>query len=437
MENRVRSIALIGGVAVVAVVLLMAQRGQAQTVASDRAAGYVVFPKVVVDSTDLFGQGRKVDTLIQLTNTAEAAGTDTGCRVVECVYVDATKHCTNDVTRSCRTSQDCATGGICGTTADCQEHNFWVTLSAGQAIGWSANSGVILPVDAACGVSSQTIPEVPEQFFVGELKCVEVSSETGPPINANDLKGEATIYEVAVGVPSTGGVDARSYNGIGVQAMKSDLSVQSARCVGGTKQGQTCAVDLDCTGGGTCLSVLCLGANSAPGAVCGTATYAGCPSTLILNHWFDGAFNMPDAADPITTDLTLVPCTEDLRLVGAAATPATTVQFLIYNEFEQRFSSATSLRCFKETQLSQLDTLPGNENASIFSYAVQGTLVGQTTIRPVNGTELDKGHGLLGIAEEFVHGTAAFPRGSDAFDLHYSGRTTGKADVVTLHVSVP
>lgn len=437
MENRVRSIALIGGVAVVAVVLLMAQRGQAQMVASDLAAGYVVFPKVVVDSTDLFLQGRKVDTLIQLTNTAEAAGTDTGCRVVECAYVDATKHCTNDVTRPCRTSHDCATGGICGTTADCQERNFWITLSAGQAIGWSANSGVVLPVEGNCGGSSQTIPEVPEQFFVGELKCVEVMSETGPPRNANDLKGEATIYEVAVGVPPTGGVDVRSYNGIGVQATKSDLSAQSLRCVGGTAQGSTCTGDLQCTGGGTCLSVLCLGANSAPaGAVCGTATYAGCPSQLILNHWFDGASNGANA-DPITTDLTLVPCTEDLRLSGAAVTPATTVQFLIYNEFEQRFSSTTSVRCFKEARLAQLDTLPGNENASIFSYAVQGTLVGQTTIRPVNGTELDKGHGLLGIAEEFSHGTDAFPRGSDAFDLHYSGRTTGKADVVTLHVSVP
>ena len=50
MANRVRSIAIIGGVAVVAVLLLMAQRGQGQTVASDRAAGYVVFPKVVVDA---------------------------------------------------------------------------------------------------------------------------------------------------------------------------------------------------------------------------------------------------------------------------------------------------------------------------------------------------------------------------------------------------
>ncbi|MFI5397152.1 MAG: hypothetical protein ACHQ9S_16565 [Candidatus Binatia bacterium] len=440
MANRVRSSALIGGVAVVAVLLLMAQRGQAQTVASDRAAGYVVFPKVLVDSTDIFTQGRKVDTLIQLTNTAEAAGSDTGCRVVECVYVDATMHCTNDVTRQCRTSVDCATGGTCGRTDDWQERNFFITLSAGQAIGWSADSGATLPADAACGTTSQTIPFVPEKFFIGELKCVELQAQDGPPLNANDLKGEATIYEVATGVTPTGGVDVRSYNGVGLQAIKTDLSTQSARCVGGTNQGTACTADAQClpTGVGVCLPVLCLGSNPATGAVCGSSAqaYAGCPSTLILNHWFDGALN-PKTENPITTDLTLVPCTEDLRKVGAAATPATTVQFLVYNEFEQRFSASTSVRCFKETQLSRIDTLPGNDSVSIFNFSVQGTLTGQTRIRPINGTELDKGHGLLGVAEEFSRGSGLFPRGSAAFDLDFTGTPTGKADVVTLHVSTP
>ena len=126
MANRVRSTALIGGVAVVAVFLLMAQRGQAQTVASDRAAGYVVFPKVVVDvfktcvggttppgticttsttctgggtceiTDDTFRQGRRVDTLIQLTNTAvPVAPTTTGAVWWSAFIIDTMKHCSN------------------------------------------------------------------------------------------------------------------------------------------------------------------------------------------------------------------------------------------------------------------------------------------------------------------------------------------------------
>src|SRR5512139_3161771 len=185
MTNRIRSTALIGGVAVVAV-LLMVQRGQAQTLASDRAAGYVVFPKVVVDSSDIFRQGRRVDTLIQLTNTSSS------CRVVECFYVNATRHCTglnvNSVPNgACRTNSDCI-GGTCGLPTDWQETNFFMVLSGHQPVGWSANSGGVIPPDGDCPGepvdpgSGAVLPRscgtggpcaAPEPFFIGEVKCVE------------------------------------------------------------------------------------------------------------------------------------------------------------------------------------------------------------------------------------------------------------------------
>jgi hypothetical protein len=113
--------------------------------------------------------------------------------------------------------------------------------------------------------------------------------------------------------------------------------------------------------------------------------------------------------------------------VGA---PGTTAQFVVFNEFEQRFSASLSVTCFREIKLSDIDTLPGNEASSIFSAAVQGTLTGQTRIRPVIGSELDVGHGLLGVAEEFTG--PRFPRSSAASNLHFTGTTPDISDVVVL-----
>jgi hypothetical protein len=438
MANRMRSIALISGVAVVAVLLLMAQRGQAQSVTSDQTAGYVVFPKVLVDSSDIFSQGRRVDTLIQLTSTAVPSGPN-GCRVVECFYVNATKHCTNSNINEtpngpCRTNADCLRGGTCGLNDGVdgwQETNFFIVLSANQPIGWSADSGGSIPPDKDSCAGGQSIPAAPEAFFMGEVKCVEVDgtavtgpgATTGTPILANELKGEATIYDIAPGTP--GGVDVRAYNGVGIPALTTSGQPIAKTCAGGTKQGLGCGTDADCLGGGACEIAMCLGSNSATGALCPVATHASCPSTLMLNHFFD---QLP----VYHTDLTLVPCNEDLTKTGPAATPATTAQFLVFNEFEQRFSASLTVRCFKEITLSNIDTLPGNEAASIFSIYVQGTLTGQTRIRPVIGSELDVGHGLLGIAEEFyeVPGVG-FPQ-SDAFNLNYAGTNPDKSDVVVL-----
>jgi hypothetical protein len=461
MANRVRSTTLIIGVAVVAILLLMAQRGQAQTVGSDRAAGYVVFPKVVVDGSDAFGQGRGVDTLIQLTNTGP------NCQVVECFYINATKHCTRggfSPTGACRTNADCDAGQTCGLTTDCQgEHNRSFVLSPNQAIGWSANLGGVVPADGNCpGMTDpQPIPAAPEPFFEGEVKCVEVDGTTqqdttGTPVFANDLKGEATIYEVEPTSASTvGGVDVRSYNAIGIQAAAQSVGATATGdpykvCSDGT--GDACAVNGDCTSPATCVNAteLCLGSNGgscqsnvcsggghnglscstdADCGVCTTATHASCPATLVLNHFFDG---VAGPVAPIVTDLTLVPCSENVSPPGPSGIRPTTAQLTVFNEFEQRFSTSLAVGCFRETQLSDIDASPGNESTSIFSVVVQGTMTGQTIIRAVTGTEAFTGHGLLGVAEEFQNFGNGFPRGSDAFNLNYAGTKDGKADVVIL-----
>ncbi len=439
MAKRILSVAVIGGAAMAAVVFVCTQ-GRAQVVASDQTAGYVVYPKVFVDNTDVFGQCRNVDTLVQLTNTSA-----TDCRVVHCYYVDGTSHCSNGTSQShpnalgaCRTNADCDPTGICGQGWQLQ--NFSLYLSPGQAVGWLAGKGTdTIPLEQVPACTSlvppppsnqfQTIQPVREPYFTGELKCIEVSpSDFAIPINANDLKGEASIYEVepteGAGPcgPSSGRVDVRAYNGVGIQARLSDGLAQSnnVMCLGVTRGSTQCP------------------AGTGPGGA-DLPEYASCPAVLILDHWFDGAPVGVVPFESVRTDLTLVPCSEDLS--AATPPPTTTVQFLVYNEFEQRFSASTRVSCFDEQQLSKIDA-PNNPGASIFSFAVQGTFTGQTRIRPVLGSETNVGHGLLGVAEEFNEVLSGPPPatvlglGSAAFNLNYVGSNqvapNEKGDFVTV-----
>ena len=372
---------------------------------TDAPAGYLVFPKVVaatqqtclggtnpgtacLDSTQCLGGGvcpPAVDTVIQITNTNNTFG-----RTLHCFYVDP--------------------------TADCRADNFDIPLTRGQPFAWRVSQGSSTPLIAG------------RDPFTGEIKCFESNGDqlNPVPVNANDIVGEATIYTVASG--SQGSVDVRSYNGVGFQTtVVSPLeppAAQARRCTGGTNAGNTCTDDTQCPLS-QCGVLMCLGSNSASGAQCTTANYPGCPSTLILNNFFDDASD-PATGDPIVTRLTLVPCSEDLSVTdtGGLDEPVTAVQYLLFNEFEQRLSTSSRLHCFSDSQLSNIDSKIGAEKASVFNVGTQGTLVGQTRIRGVTTGETNVGHGIIGIAEEF-HGSA-----SVAVNLNQSAVSANKADFV-------
>jgi hypothetical protein len=406
MVKRALSIGAVSAIALLATVMTLSHGVRAQTVASDRPAGYVIWPKVVVDLDDVFLQGRTVDTTVQITNVSNSV------RTLQCYFVDATPRCTNGVNRfdtstACREGQvptDCQPGGSCQPTWN--ETDFTVTLSPLQPFGWSVGEGGTVP--PANNSPGGIINPVGDVYFIGEVKCIEVNASFFP-INANDIKGEATIYEVSGGIP--GSVDVRSYNAIGVQAVSNDGAAQSDR-------------------------VLCLGATSGS-TECATAEYASCPAVVVLDHFFDDQRTDDVIGGERTTDLTLVPCSEDLAT--QTLTP-TAVQFLVYNEFEQRFSASTRFQCFRETQLSRIDSRPGQEYSSIWNVAVQGTLTGQTRIRPITGPETNVGHGVLAIAEEFRSlGIPLGPgprgqTGSAAFNTVYLGSNSGKGDFVRFDV---
>ena len=387
--------------------------------ASDAPAGYLVFPKVQTNTLPADPAAPSIETVVQLTNTSQSV------RNVHCFYVSET---------------------------DCHPDNVNIRLTPGQPFAWQVSQSVSIP-------PFTLIPG--RDPFLGELKCIEVNDPTVPlPVNANDLKGEATIYTFRRTNGVVQDVDARTYNAIGFQtsvvsnteppgAQRACVGSQTActpggtqcgagtcgagKCVSGTKGGQGCNVNADCPFG-SCDALMCLGATSGAGSPCLAANYAACADTLILNNFFDQA---PDPADvnpnpalkrKITNGLTLVPCSEDLTTDDPE--PITVVQFLIFNEFEQRMSTATRIQCYSDLPLSNIDTVPGGEAGSVFNVGVQGTLAGQTRIRGVKNSDPTVGQGMLAVAEEFRRDPTTGSVASTAVNVNEVGMPVGKGDFV-------
>jgi hypothetical protein len=367
-----------------------------------------VWPKLLFSSAEdtvLSEAGETIDTTIQLSNTSDQEV------FLRCFYVNANSHCSNDPSRVCGNHADCnldqVSGGLC--QPGWLEVDFEISLTPHQPLLWNLSQGLPkLPcTDAPCNPDGQgglfenlgNIPPANEDPFMGELKCIRVN-ENNEPTDRNDIKGEATIVTIRPGGAQT--VDARGYNAVGIKANEG-------------------AVDGDNT--------LVLGEE-----------YHGCPNVLILDHFFDDAVE-PINGDQVKTHLTLVPCSQEFEL---QAPFLTTVQLLVFNEFEQRFSASRGLTCFQEYELCSLGTgrdrpfdAPGARDPnyescrrSVFSAYVNGTLTGQTRIRGTGrtDTEDDLGHGfgIIGVAEEFHR-----PVGDDddvtatvssaAFNLHFTG----------------
>jgi hypothetical protein len=297
--------------------------------------------------------------------------------------------------------------------------DFQITLSPGQPIGFLASTGLgtlpcdpIFPGPGCIGNAGGLVREVPEDPFQGELKCVQ-TDENDVPVVENDLKIEATVVSTTAGGPGVA-TTAASYNGIGFEALEE--------------------------GSGDPADPLCLGSlpMGTPAGVECAAEYAPCPSVLHVEHFFDGA--VTELGSTVTTDLTLVPCSENLGSPVAQERLRVTAQMLVYNEFEQRFSTNSVVNCYQATQLSDIDTQPGPAgNAfSIFSAGVEGTITGQTRIRGINGPQGPLGYGLIGVACE-DHSVGGGPTlATTAFNLQHVGfREGGDAVYRTLFPAAP
>ena len=483
-----------GATAALAAALLLLASASRADIASDKAAAIVIFPKILVDtsagldtfirlsntsdqsilmqcfyvnatpqcsipgascfpdplgcvsgegSTRVFGkcepQWQETDFRIRLTPFQPTAWlVSQGSQDCPSIEVLRKGACSNDATVECERNSDCGTGNRC-------------VISPCFPLDGQFREG-------PNGEDNQpsNVPNSPEDPFIGELKCIALD-DSEQPTDRNVLKGEALIGISHPG-PRLPFVDIAGYNAIGIPAIKDANDRNNVLVLGGASTGKDPGDP--CHANGTC------------------AEYEGCPNFLILNHFFDGAVDPlvpnvcrggnctvvarscavdadcentcesnfcnvtgePCSSDDecdlligrarVGTDLTLIPCTEDLQNQNPDLS-ATTAQFLVYNEFEQRFSTSKPVNCFRETRLSNLDTV--DNDRSIFSAGVAGTLTGQTRIRGVVSTgSTGTGNALIGVMEEFRCQGPDFPLcsfvdqerliSSTAANLHFQGR---------------
>jgi len=392
---------------------------QAQVVA-DQPAAILMFPKILVDTSA--GQSERVDTLIRISNVSNDRPI-----TLHCFYVNTNGHCRSQSARIC----DPYTVGAenpCDPFDPCvpgwQETNFVVNITARQPVAWLASQGSTLcdqsanpdvpcfPLgDSKSGFEGQDnldsrVPPVPENPFIGYLKCIGVDKNEVPD-DRNDLIGVTEIITATDNaMPDLNVYDARAFNAVGITAIpeRNDgdrtLVIGGGGCLGGERADLPCEEDDDC-----------------PGGECQVAEYNGCPNILILDHFFEGA-NDPVSGDIVNTKLTLVPCSEDFERQVPVTSP---IQFLVFNEFEQRFSTSRIITCFREFRLIDIDL--SNEVRSIFSAAVNGTLTGQTRMRGVIGDNPRFGYTWVAVAEEFRTKDDPMdePTGSAAFNVHFHG----------------
>lgn len=341
------------GVATVAVALAMTTTASAG-VTSDRPAAILKFPVVAVG----LGAG---DTIVQISNTSRTAPAN-----LHCFYVNSNSHCTN-TGELCFEAQECCEGPTCGICEPgWNEIDFRIRLTPGQPLAWRASEGLDgdeFPIDGVdrrgsdgSSNANSRVPQVPEDPFLGELKCVVVDNQ-GRPIDDNTVVGAATLEATDGGDVA----DVAKYSAVGIQAIEGAVNDDRTLVIGGEG-----------------------------------AEYNACPNVTIVNHFAeftqDPATGLPCVAgDPdtcIETALVLVPCSQDLRsqIPGSAV-----VQYLVYNEFEQRFSTSRTVRCQQVLPLSLIDTT--QPERSIFSVGVLGTTVAQSRLTPI-------GSGIVAVAFE-------------------------------------
>jgi len=366
--------AFLSGLCASALVLGVVAGGVHADVTIEKGASILIFPKVRVNST--------TDTIIQMANTGNSPV------YVHCWYVDASL-------------SDIRTGAPCdlpssSCVANWLETDFSLFLTKQQPTHWLVSSGRSTdPNDGffedGSGFDPGLVP--PEGTFEGELKCVEVSP-SDDPIIGNHLKGEVTIK--TTNGPSRG--DVSKYNAIGIQG-NPNIEPSNPLLLNQT-------ADSD-------------------------GVYDACPANILVNHsstFSDDPVSV-EAEDPgeVQTELTLVPCSEDFE----HQTPtSTTIQFLVYNEFEERFSASTTVTCYLSTELTNIDSSQNRER-SIFSEDVLGTDVATTIITPVNTAGNSNG-AVVGVAERTV--TIGSVSARAAYNLHGIGDLipTNGPDQITL-----
>jgi len=390
-----------GLVGVIALATLVSVGGIASTasarVTTEESASILVFPKVVADGNR--------DTIIQITNTSN------NMRHAHCFYVNAAP---TDPDRPISLNESDYNPPLWTET----DFDIWLTKQ--QPTHWVVSQGRRFdPTDATClnaannsanncdpntsgtgdadccdaGFDPGRIPPTAPDF-IGELKCIEVDA-SGYPVPGNSLKGEATIVEPG------NETDVSKYSALGLKGFDTN-NANNTLCIGGDP-------DLgDCASG---------------------AEYEACPKTWVLTHAADGAPNPVLDANNIdgsdtTTSLTVVPCTQNFETQDPQTV---TLQFEIWNEFEERLSASTKFQCWASYTLNGDEADTSNYYGGIsaaFERGSAGSDLLKTNMRAVGNL------GVMAVLEETVSSSAGLSR--SAHNPHSSFEDVTGSDRIVI-----
>ena len=255
--------AIVVGASLLATCLMTASVSSAD-VASDHPAAILVFPKLIVDTSN------GLDTVVRISNVSDTE------LDVYCFYVNATPRCSLEIAGAgtCFPNrQFCLPPEGSGLqSGQCkvkwQETDFLFQLTKNQPTGWLVSGGEGLgcqffrgvcsndgttscAVDSECpsrhcvlppclpldgnpggriGFNGQTnegvVPISPQDPFIGELKCIAVDNGQRP-IARNDLIGEVIIGRQETGPRAS--IDVSGYNAIGIPALE-DICQENKIC---------------------------------------------------------------------------------------------------------------------------------------------------------------------------------------------------------------
>lgn len=386
-----------------AVLVVLAAGGAAAEVTTERSASILVFPKVISDGTR--------DTIIQITNTSNSMVH------AHCFYVNGGLTFPDGLDGEPDSGDEFPSPAnpILWTEVD---FDIWLTKQ--QPTYWVVSQGrLVNPADEPCtrddtecanaGFDPGRVPPVVENF-TGELKCIEVDA-SGAPLSGNHLKGEATLITAErcdfIGFQGANGGQGSPEQELGICSDSGESCEVSADCPGTTgdasKYNAVGVIGLETNDQD---GVLCLGGE--PNEVCPNgAEYNACPQEWILNHLAEDVDDPFLEGGDVDTNITVVPCAQNFE---TQVPESVIIQFRIVNEYEQPFSTSTTVTCWADLELDHIDP--------VFERSAVGSDFLQTRMRPSTGTN----SGFLMVAEEEHDGPN---RAMAAVNVHVEGQRPG------------
>jgi hypothetical protein len=355
---------------------LIGSAARAATPNADLPAAIVVYPVVRV--------GADTDTLIQLSN-AGSEQID-----AECFYQFSEATCIDGLPgQSCSVVPSTCSGNC---VVRQRRIPFPIRLTARQPLAWNASVGLAeLPLDGETriGTAGQSnkgtrIPPLVGDFD-GTLRCVVVDGVRREPQGSDALVGQATITR-GVGADR----DATMYRAIGLAASVDPGNGDDAIVLGGAQ-----------------------------------AEYAACPTVHTLEHYFSGSELSVGNGEGLPAGTTTARIETELVFASCSSNPeaeaGAVAQFLVYNEFGQRFSTSRPIADRVAIPLANIDT--ADPSRSIFSVNVNGTLAGQTQV-------VGLGSGLHLLAFEKHRDLTTDAVHSAALEVHHAGERRSEDRIV-------